>query len=688
MQDRMTLSYFSLLAILCTCVFPRFACCEDVSLWTTGSALMPGWGLYPNPNEYGGSKVLGGATAWGTGNLTWVADFPAEGVYQVWVRRYGGYGNVVVSVDEQQVTGGKGGPGGGRYVWVHAGEKQIRRGKHHVDAGIQGCMLDVILFTTKADLNPEKDTLPDPVKQPALRASRAYRDDSIIKPLAGKRGFVVGSVLPYEEQLNDFVPSQERVIDRLKLWGSANQYISGSFAVRALEEAKELAVSLTELAGPNRTKFSAENIDLRVVNLRKRTLVLYDASRPAILCPDLLLRNDRTSMPPKGKQGGYGGGACTTSIPAHESRQFWTTVHVPGGSPAGTYRGSIQILVRGAPARNLSLPVEIEVLPIDLRPVEGYYSIYHPNQPTDPKGASYVSEQRYLAELKDQVRHGLNAATLYGGFPSLKYAKEAGMTEACCVMSWPDSDAHQQVEAAKAMGFTDLYYYGVDEPHGDRIEVCRKEAERRMAGGLHMFTAVNSIAAQEATKDFIDRPVYNLYVFGGKDNPAAMYVRSKGFKPISYWTTMVSFPLWYRGLTGLYNTACGYLGVAPWAYQDFPDNRLYNGEDSPHAIAYPDESGDPIPTLRWEAMREGIDDVRYMQALDRAIAAAQERLNRPNPPAGLADALAKAREVRKTRFESISGRWFEYLNRLQPEALDTTRREMAEATVSLNQLLR
>ena len=31
-----------------------------------------------------------------------------------------------------------------------------------------------------------------------------------------------------------------------------------------------------------------------------------------------------------------------------------------------------------------------------------------------------------------------------------------------------------------------------------------------------------------------------------------------------------------------------------------------------HVVAYPSANG-PIPTLQWEALREGIDDLRYLQ---------------------------------------------------------------------------
>lgn len=653
---------------------------------------MPAWGFYPNGSAYGGTPPLDGYAAWTAGGgkhlLTWVADFPAQASYQVWVRKYGGYGDVAVSVDEEPVTGGKGGPGGGRYVWVHLGTSAVAKGSHHVDVTVTNGMLDAVLFTLNPNFDPEKEKLPEPVKDPLLRALRTYRDDSGLKAMAGKRGFVVGSVVPYEELLHDYVPTPERVLQRLRLWGAANQYITGSFALRFLEAAAEFKASLKELSGPGTAKVKASDVDLRVVQVRERKLCLFEGESPKTLVPELLVRDDRTGTPPKGKQGGFGGGVCFTRVPSHQSRQFWLTVHVPQGHAPGIYQGTILLEVTGVPARKLSLPVEVEVLPIDLRPAEGYYSIYYPSQPVDPKQPNYVTSQRYLAELKDQVRHGLNTATLYGGEPTLHLAQQAGMTEAPCIMHWPDSTAPADVGKAKTMGFADLYYYGVDEPNTpEAIERCRKEAERRLAAGLHMMTAINSAAAQVATKDCIDRPVYNIYVFGGKDNAAAMYVRSKGFKPISYWTTAPHFPLNCRALTGLYNKLCGYLGSAPWAYQDVPGNELYAADKVLHAVSYPDEFGEPIPTQRWEAHREGINDVRYLEALDRALAAAQERLHKPSPPAGLAEALAKAREVRKSCYEGLESRWFAYLCSLQPGTLEAARHDIAEAIVAINKHL-
>ena len=157
--------------------------------------------------------------------------------------------------------------------------------------------------------------------------------------------------------------------------------------------------------------------------------------------------------------------------------------------------------------------------------------------------------------------------------------------------------------------------------------------------------------------------------------------RLNRYEYVSYWAASPAFPLYYRLMSGLYNTACGYQGSAPWAYQDFPDDRLYT--TPAHAMAYPDAAGQPIPTLRWEAFRDGIDDVRYLQALDRAIAAAEARLKQPAPGGKLAAALDEARRVRAEHYESISGRWFQYTFRQRPGDPDRVRRAMAEATCRL-----
>ena len=62
-------------------------------------------------------------------------------------------------------------------------------------------------------------------------------------------------------------------------------------------------------------------------------------------------------------------------------------------------------------------------------------------------------------------------------------------------------------------------------------------------------------------------------------------------------------------------------------------------------------------------------------------------MKKPEPAIGLAQALTKAREIRKTRFESIDGQYWQYLCDLKPGVLDATRREMADATVDIEKFI-
>jgi hypothetical protein len=85
-------------------------------------------------------------------------------------------------------------------------------------------------------------------------------------------------------------------------------------------------------------------------------------------------------------------------------------------------------------------------------------------------------------------------------------------------------------------------------------------------------------------------------------------------------------------------------------------------------------------------MRDGIDDVRYLQTLDRMLALAEARMAAADPPAELAAALEQARQEREDAYESIGGRWFQYTGNLLPGDLDQVRRRLADATLSLGQL--
>jgi len=670
---------------------PPGRCADGYVLWTTARRLMPQWGFYPNGQAYGGVKPLDGSAAWTLGEnmIVWIPDIPAAGRYHLWTRHV--YGTVAATINEQPLAGARGGPGGGAFAWRHLGSRELAAGSPHVDIRVRGqCMFDAVLLTTSDRLNPNTDPLPDPVEQPVTRAPRRYRDDTPLRAVAAGRPFVTGRMPLFDTQhLNDWLPATNDLLRApLQLWGAAGQYVGGSFGIRALESLDDLEVVLPALTGPGGQRIERAAIDVRVVHLRERTPSLFSwSSSSRRLMPELLLRDGRVaSLPPAGAQGGFGGGVCRLAVPRGESRQIWLTIQVASNLPPGLYAGDIALKTgRTAHRRQVAL----EVLPLDLRPVDGYYSIYHPARPATGTSKHGIPESRYRAELDDMVRHGLNTVSLYGGFETLHYARDAGMTQAPCIMSWPGGrDYLKQVEAAKAMGFADLLYYGIDEAGTpEQIEKCRKEAERRRRIGLKTLTAISvPRAAWEGLRDVIEYPVLINHVYGGKDTA---YARERGHCPVSYWMTSCTFPMWFRAYAGLYNTARGFRGTMPWSYTDHTDPMLkYDPDAGSHQVTYPDGEGLPIPTLQWEAYREGINDVRYLQALDRAIAAGAVRLAEPAPPEGLEAAVARARGVRRRHFEASDETWFRYLIRAQQSDLDTARRAFAEAAIGIGDCLK
>jgi hypothetical protein len=652
------------------------------TLWVTGYSLMPAWGFFPNPDSYGSTKPLGPASAWtpsgGTHRLTWVADVPETAQFDVWIRRYGGYGKVSVLVNEMPLRNVATGQHVPQYVWCFVGTMNLSIGQQHVDIDVTNCMIDAVLLTSDPSFEPNTSALPAAVPVPTLRALRRYRDDSALKDVAvPNAGYVVAQINPEVEVLYDDVPMVDEVVAKPKVWGSPRQTLTASFVVRMLDQGADF-VTVAAL------DFNDCEVDIRVMLVRERTTVTFGEAPAKMLVADLLLRSDGQGLPIKGEQS-VNHAVCATSIPAHESRQFILTIRVPAGMAPGSFEGSLKFEVDDDRSRWTSLPVSVEILPIDLQAVAGRYGAYHLAQPINENQKNEVSYQRYQSELKDMAAHGLNCTTMYAGVQQILSVAHSGLDHSPCSMIWPGPEAAEEVAGAKQLGLEGLTYYGVDEPiTPEQIARCVAEAERRQALGLTMMTAINNKDSWEYLKDLLYYPVLNLMVFDGKKNAAAEYANSKGFKPVSYWPTTSAFPMYYRAFAGLYNAACSFLGAVPWAYQDTTTDDIFDADTLHNALAYPDESGNPVPTLCWEFVRQGIDDVRYLQALDRSIVKADERMSQPHSPHGLSAAITHARKMRRIYFEAIGGRYFVYLCGLVPGQLDEGRRAMADATVALN----
>jgi hypothetical protein len=95
-----------------------------------------------------------------------------------------------------------------------------------------------------------------------------------------------------------------------------------------------------------------------------------------------------------------------------------------------------------------------------------------------------------------------------------------------------------------------------------------------------------------------------------------------------YWQSWFEYPVLQRAYAGFFLWNSGLDGVMPYVYQspshssycdpfdDFDTISDYNYRDM--FTTYPSSDG-PIPTTKWEAFREGYDDIRYLTTLFKLL---------------------------------------------------------------------
>ncbi len=145
------------------------------------------------------------------------------------------------------------------------------------------------------------------------------------------------------------------------------------------------------------------------VAYRQHYLMIDDTANKSVartgLVPDALvpLRHPLTGEATGGKYGG-----CTFAIPAGKLESFWLDVYVGNDTPAGIYRGAVQVSAKGLDA--VSLPVEIEVFDFALpspKSLRGMFQLAADSAAIRTHAAEQksASEKAALAHLYEEMLH-------------------------------------------------------------------------------------------------------------------------------------------------------------------------------------------------------------------------------------------------------------------------------------------
>ena len=557
---------------------------------------------------------------------------------------------------------------------------------------------------------------------PAVAADAPlHLTDAVYKPTAAEsaRGYVVAPSHPLQYVNWNSLPASS--LGELQLRAAPGTTEQAAFSLYTLRDLGETTLQLSDLTGAGGT-IAAAQLDARIVKVwPQQTGVRGGSSGEHLMTPELLVRNDtlplaqawtgpNTFRPDEKGAKGFITGPVTANLPRDVTRQFWLMARVPADAKAGTYRGSVTI----APAQGekFALPISLEVLPIKLiSPAEKYIlGIYYRGKlnPDNKNFTENFSPERMKRELEDIRDHGFTAPSLYTTrdpqtvAAALKIYREVGLKGPVGVeggnMAYnknfdEKTNAKQReitAEYLKIFQGTGIkpFFFGIDEPRGDKIEINRKRAEiaRTVKVGDLQGQYATAASGKEMEKliGTLDYPIISSYFASRKEmRELRDAFRKDGAKPLYYWQIWGEYPKGSRLNAGYFLYESGFDGVYPYAYQHFARDPYLEGQDAEGGFknilaSYPSNEG-PITTLQWEGARAGIVDLSYLVTLDELLKKAGE--------AGKAD-RAKMNEVLKKYGYGESdywGRmiygalnWPEHQQTVAPQQFDADRRVIAD----------
>jgi hypothetical protein len=445
------------------------------------------------------------------------------------------------------------------------------------------------------------------------------------------RGYVISvrnwgdPVFPHTAPL----PAEMR--NSTEILASLGEYEPASFCVRALRPLRGVRVTVGNLIGERGSRIRSENVDVRMV--RCLPTKVWN-KKEYVLRPRVLEKH------------------AAIDLSEGTTQQFWLTVYIPETAKPGSY--SAQVTVRPENAKAASLTLRLQVWPIHLKPspTRHYMYAYMFGGPLeheivvknlvnmrehgmtggffgpefDPEiqgedGKIVVNIEKLKGLLQDCQEIGLLDPFIYSPNVTLGVWREEGFVEI-----WK-----QIREQVRKSGLPmPVFTYG-DESDGDPDRTADTTRGLRLIKenlpGALTYTTVVSAASVDVFDPWLDFRAFSSYA--DQTTVDAMKKRGQDLWMYSGPSTYGMGPVADRFYRGFYARRMDLQGAGEWVYQwplilraepqdpyrDFTEARPH-GNNWDYCL--PGREG-PLPTLGWEAFREGIDDGRYMATLESAI---------------------------------------------------------------------
>jgi len=477
----------------------------------------------------------------------------------------------------------------------------------------------------------------------------AQRKAEVVKPTDQDKsiGYMLFSRSPLEYVSSESRPQKSEIIDHLAIRVVLNEFEPITFSLYPLGNLGKVKISVTDLVGAEGS-ISRDKIEVAYVEMVKETIGLPEGRFENV---PMLIR--------AGNQVSTEAGKC---------QRFWLTIRIDDNVLPGVYKGKVTI----SPQSGLetSLPLEVTVTPISLEDIPGidYFMLmtYEFTELTMPWSRE-KKEKIYQSAcniLKDYKEHGITTLCLHSPFvlitkengtpdledifAALRAAKEIGFKGRIIwymghliqtskpkhpgnIMSF-DKGIHLPrlkyiVETvskyAKKHGCPDVIFLPIDEP-GDSYQDFQN---KRQAITPLLLRTIKDLGAQTMlTSDDYKQFKPVDYLCSGEMNKEGLNAAHDNGSV--YWlfnndvTTRCLNPTYARYIYGYYTWMNRVDGMSSWTFQNTQNARGLPGQADVHGsdiyLAYPDPNG-PMATLKWEAIREGIDDHKLVHQLVKRI---------------------------------------------------------------------
>jgi hypothetical protein len=353
------------------------------------------------------------------------------------------------------------------------------------------------------------------------------------------------------------------------------------------------------------------------------------------------------------------GDAGLITIPSHRSVKIWISVDARGAQP-GNYTGQVSIASLNADVKKIELPVNLEVLNLRL-PKEFPLTLctwdYIPNR---------WFPSRTKEVLDDMARHGVNV------FPRTIIPPGRVDATGKLTIDWPVLDAeldrlehrgkilfhlnHPPIEFAtkktdeekrpneleyirnlrdhlreRSRGYGDYAFYLLDEPgldNGPNIPILIDAGKLFREADPKLLTYTDPVAGL-SWKDFerieplVDVWAPNMRLVSGLLSGDPRIKRIMNAKTVWSYECISQVkslsPLCYNRANAWRAKFFGLRGIGFWTHSTTEVDHWFAGKsiNDEYALVYPGDL--PVPSARWEAVRDGLEDIAAIALLEAQI---------------------------------------------------------------------